>query len=283
MRFTLFWILGVSSLAMAGQSGLPDLSAEQIIEKHVAARGGLENWRKIESMVWVGHVERSNAPMPNLPFVLEMKRPDKTRFEIKAQNQLSLRVFDGANGWKLRPSAGGAPEVQPYTPEELAYAKEGLGLDGPLMDHAAKGVAVALDGVEEVEGRKAWHLKLRLPSGARHDVWIDGVSFLEVKHARESGNGQSRAVVVYRNFRTQEGLQMPFMIESDGETGKAANRMVIDRITLNPLLEDRLFAKPRVPGQRRGITVDTRSPPPARRTSGGLSRPAIATRPGPTS
>ena len=45
----------------------PELTAEQIVEKNVAARGGLEPWRKIETMVWVGHMERAGGPMASVP------------------------------------------------------------------------------------------------------------------------------------------------------------------------------------------------------------------------
>src|SRR6266436_1781597 len=38
-----------------------------------------------------------------LPFVMELKRPRKMRFELQFSGQTAIQVFDGANGWKLRP------------------------------------------------------------------------------------------------------------------------------------------------------------------------------------
>jgi hypothetical protein len=88
----------------AASSTATELNAAQIVEKNVAARGGLEAWRKVDTMVWAGRLERSNVPATNMSFTLEMKRPNKTRFEINAMHHTTTRIFDGAQGWKSRPS-----------------------------------------------------------------------------------------------------------------------------------------------------------------------------------
>lgn len=241
----------------------PELTAAQIVEKNVAARGGLDAWRKVQTMVWVGHIESANSSASKMPFVLEQKRPNRTRFEIKSQNQMSLRIYDGTNGWRMRPSASGKPEVQPFTNDELRFAHDGQGIDGPLMDYTAKGVAVALDGVDEVEGHKAYRLNVRLPSGASHHIWIDAQNFLDIKYDRQSRNtfGQPGTMsVFYRDYQTIEGLQIPLTIETGTDTSKATDKMVIDKISLNQPLEDQMFAKPRVPGRRNGVTVKADAP-----------------------
>jgi hypothetical protein len=225
----------------------PEMTAAQIVEKNVAARGGLEAWRKIETMAWAGHIESGNVPGAALPFVLEMKRPDKTRFEVHVQNQRSVRMYDGSHGWKLHPARDGQPDLQPYTAEELKFAHDAEGIDGPLMDYQAKGVSVALEGVDKIGGNQAYRLSVKLPSGASHHVWIDAQSFLEVQSDREAHNavGMSGTVTVhYRDYRTIDGLQIPFMIESGGSASQATDKMVIDRIALNPPLEDWMFARP---------------------------------------
>ena len=257
--------LGISNLAVASEAGNGQgLTASQIVEKNAAARGGLEAWRKIQSMAWVGHIDSSSAPQPNLPFALEMKRPNKTRFEIKAQNQTSVHMFDGARGWKLRQVNLGKPEVQPYTLDELRFAEDGQGMDGPLMDYQAKGIAVALGGMDEVEGRRAYRLSVKLPSGNSHHVWVDAQTFLEVKYDRlaRSKFGQAGMVsVFYRDYRTVEGLQIPFMIESKADKATATDKMVIDKVLLNPPLEDAVFAYSGSPGRGRmaGAGTDPRS------------------------
>jgi hypothetical protein len=275
--------------ALAGQPPVAArLSAAQIAEKNMAARGGLEAWRRIETMVWVGHIVSSNAPIPSMPFVLQQERPNKTRFEVTVNSQRSVRVFDGTEGWKSIPTHEGPPNVQPFTAQELKFARDAQGIDGPLIDYETKGNTLALEGSEKLEGRKAYRLRVGLPSGESHHVWIDAQSFLDVKSDRTSynSNGLSGTVVVsYRNFQTVGGLQIPGVIETGAGPGKSTDRLVIEKVALNPPLDDQLFAKPtastmphaaRVPATRAPPTTSpmTAAPPAPEATPRDTLRPA---------
>jgi hypothetical protein len=275
----MWWVLagGIATLAVAGEPvPAPGLTAEQVVDKNVAARGGLEAWKKVDTMVWIGHIERAQAP--SLPFVLQQKRPNKSRFEIKVQNQIAVRIYDGSQGWKLRTGSDGRPDVQAYTSEELSFARDWQFIDGPLMDYAAKGVGVALDGIDDIEGRPAYRLRLSLPSGERHHVWIDAQTFLDVKSDREAHHvygRSSRVSVHYRDYQAREGLQIPFTIESGGDATQTRDKMVIDKVLLNQPLDDQLFAKPDLPVPRHGIAVGaTRSQ--AARPRGFSTQPPMA-------
>lgn len=257
---------------VSGSSAAPELTADQIVAKSIAASGGLEAWRKVESMAWIGHIESANAPAPSMAFSLELKRPHKTRFELKVQNQTAIHIFDGAHGWKLHPAGNGKPGLLPYTADELSYARDVSGIGGALVDGADRGTAVALEGMDEVEGRKAYRMGIKLQSGATQRVWIDAQTFLEVKSERESRNGYGRTnkvTVYYRNYQKIEGLQMPMLIESSAGTGNATDRMVINQVLLNPVLDDRMFARPNLPsrpnvGRRGEVTVEISDSPAAR-------------------
>src|SRR5437899_8052329 len=147
--------VGLVAVALAaGCAAAAKLAAAEIVAKNVAARGGLDAWRKVETMVWIGHIESAHAPLPSMQFKLEQKRPNKTRLQINALGDKSVRVFDGVQGWKLR-SARGRPEVQPYLPQELKFAQAGDGIDGPLFGYAAKANAGTLGGADELGGGRA--------------------------------------------------------------------------------------------------------------------------------
>ncbi|HEV7611469.1 MAG TPA: hypothetical protein VGO37_06315 [Steroidobacteraceae bacterium] len=246
------------ALAWAGAIGKgvpppPQLGAAQIVAKNVEARGGLEAWRKIQTMVWVGHMESMNAPQPSMPFVLQQKRPNKTRFELMTMNQRSVRVFDGTHGWKMRPERGGSSDVQVFTPQELKFARDAQVIDGPLIDYAAKGNTVTLLGAEKIEGRNAYRVDVHLASGEHQTLWIDAATFLEVRLDRMSFSSSGMpgmATVFYRNYQTVEGLQIPSMLEIGVGSGKKPDRMFIEKISLNEMLEDRTFDRPGMPRRR---------------------------------
>ena len=109
------WMAGAAANAEpatpAGQRALAKTAAE-VIDRNVAARGGLEAWRKVETMVWLGHLERGARDAQRIPFVMTLRRPNLTRFELKEQLNQFTRIFDGAHGWKIRPGANGRPDTK---------------------------------------------------------------------------------------------------------------------------------------------------------------------------
>jgi len=258
--------LAASTTAAAESATAPELTAEQIIEKNVAASGGLEAWRKVQTMIWVGHMERPGAPMSSMPFVLQQKRPNKTRFEITGVGQRSLRIFDGTHGWKVRPASDGSPDVEAYTPQEARFARGEQVIDGPLIDYQAKGTTVRLEGIEEVDGRKAYGLSLKLASGEHHEVWIDSQTFLDLKYIRtsySSAGAPGTVSITYGGYKDIGGLQIPSVLEIGTASGKVPDKMVIERIALNPPMDDRVFRRPGRPSRRQTVTIEPTPAPGA--------------------
>jgi outer membrane lipoprotein-sorting protein len=292
-----------SSLAVAGSIAVAadvtpagaKLSATDIADKNVAARGGLQAWRAVQTMTLAGKLgaggnQRATLQMPappqvvsaaansaqkpsqqaisgttrpveevQLPFLMELERPRKMRFELQFNGQTAIQVFDGANGWKLRPFLG-RRVVEPYTPDEMKTTSTQADLDGPLVDYAAKGTTIELAGVEKVEDRDTYKLKLTMKNGAAVHVWIDAQTFLEAKIQGQPRllDGVDHPVEVYfRDYRPVNGLQIPFVLETRvlpvAHTAQGfrdppvpPERTIIDKVVVNPKLDDSLFSKPEV-------------------------------------
>jgi len=184
------------------------LTAAQIVNKNVAARGGLKAWHGVQTLTESGKMGaggdqreaqavapavkrpgKQGGPMPTsprlaqeaqLPFTLEMERPRRMRLEIQFKGQTAVQVYDGSNGWKVRPFLN-RMEVENYTEDELRKAALQADLDGPLVDYSAKGTTVELVGTEKVEDKDNYRLKLTMKDGHAVDVWIDAKTFLESK------------------------------------------------------------------------------------------------------
>jgi hypothetical protein len=253
------------------------LSAEEIVAKNVEARGGLEAWRKVDTMLWMGHIESEHAPLPSVQFMLAQQRPDKTHFEINAMGEKTLRVFDGVQGWKLHPVRG-RPGVEPYSIQDVRFEQDGPGIEPLLVDYAAKGRSIELQGVDEIDKRKAYHLLVHTTAGNAQQVWVDAQTFLEVRYDRAvSGSaGASKTVsVVYRDYKDTDGLKIPSIIETGVGPGVAPDRMVIEKVVLNPRLDARTFI---MPGARPKPQQQSGFPLPRRRSvsPGGGLPPALS-------
>jgi hypothetical protein len=250
-RVFLFGIALPASMSVLGVSGaqaMGSLTAAQLIDKNIAAKGGLQSWRAVQSMTFSGKLDAGGKSKTQLPFVLEKKRPRKTRVEIVFANDTAVQVYDGANGWKLRPYLG-RRTVEPYSPEELRSAAFESDVDGPLVDYAGKGSKVELEGVEKVENRDAYKLKVTLKGGQVQHLWLDAGTFLEVKveGTPRRMDGKMRPVSIYlRDYKTVNGLQVPYVIETAVEGNRDTHKMLVESVAVNSKLDDALFAKPNV-------------------------------------
>jgi hypothetical protein len=181
-----------------------------------------------------------------LPFTLEMKRGRKSRLEIQFNGQTAVQVYDGTRGWKLQPYLN-RKDVDSFTADELKVSADPADLDGQLIDHAAKGTKIDVEGVEPVEGTPAYRLKLTLKSGHVIHDWVDTKSFLEVKieGAPRRLDGRMHSVAVYlRDYRAENGLQIPHVLETTVQGVQRSERIQIDKVVVNPRLDDSRFAKP---------------------------------------
>ena len=223
------------------------LSPEEIVDKSVAAQGGLQAWRAVQTISYVGKMESGGRQNVQLPFVIEMKRPRKTRVELEFANDKAIQVYDGTNGWKLRPFLG-RRSVEPFSPDELKAASLEFDLDGPLVDHSAKGTQVELEGVEKVEGHDTYKLKLTLKDGRVRHLWVDAETFLEVKieGIPRRMDGKMRPVeIYYRDYKTVNGLLVPYILETLVQGVRQSHKMTIEKVVVNPKLDDSLFVAPK--------------------------------------
>jgi outer membrane lipoprotein-sorting protein len=240
-------LLSGAAAAAADVAPAARLGVAQIVQRNVDARGGLAAWRAVSSMTLSGDMDAGGKQNTTLPFVLSLKRPNKTRLEIRFQEQTAVQVYDGAKGWKLRPFLG-RNEAEPYTPAEAKLAAA-ADLDAPLVDYAAKGTKVALEGTDTVEGKGAYKLRLTRKSGNPVNLWVDASSFLELKmdgEPRKMDGRMHKVAIFFRDYKKVNGLTLPYLTETVVEGVPGAHKMAVKTIAVNPSLEDALFAKPQL-------------------------------------
>ena len=290
--------------ALAAETSAPPagVSVSQIIDKHVAARGGIKAWHSVETLTVSGKMEAgtgdslqrsismarrgagvsvkraereaaTEAAQPGgikqvqLPFRLEMKRPNKSRLEIDFDGKTAVQVFDGQNGWKLRPYLN-RDDAEPFTSEEAQAQQTQADLEPALIDSAAKGSRVALEGTDKIDGHNAYRLKVTLKNGTVQHVWIDAQSFLDVKveGVPRRMDGIPRTVWIYqRDFKAVQGVKVPYLYETIHQGSPQSHRMVIESVNVNAPLADVRFTKPQVLVAGSPTSNQPPSPAPAKK------------------
>src|SRR5215468_10561349 len=271
--------LSLTSFSTLPAAGQAKLTAAQVVEKNIAARGGAQAWKSVQTKSWSGKmdagagdsIERSrrfaqnqghfsNSRMAHgdmaagdktdkqvqLPFKHEMKRPNKSRTEVEFAGKTAVQVFDGSNGWKVRPFLN-RNDVEAFTADETKMESEDPGLTGYLIDYTARGAKVDLASMEKVEGHDAYKLKVTSKTGGVKYVWVDAQSFLDVKvsgNAKRMDGKMHNVYIFQRDFRDVQGVKVPFVMETAVEGYRETHKAVLETVVVNPKLDDSLFTKP---------------------------------------
>ncbi len=236
-------------LALSGASASTAssrLTVAQIVDKNVAARGGLAAWRAVHTMTMSGKLQAGGTNNVELRFELDLARARKSRLELQFRGQTAVQVYDGVNGWKVRPFLN-RHEVEPYSPEELKQASSQSDLDGLLIDYAAKGERIELADMDKVADQDAYKLKVTMNNGQSKYVWVDAKSFLETKieDSPRRLDGKEHAVYTYmQDYRSVKGLMVPYLLETAVDGVKRSEKIRVESVVINPKLDASRFVKP---------------------------------------
>ncbi len=222
-------------------------TADEIVNKAVAARGGADKIKAVQSERVTGRITFTGGLEGT--FVLELKRPRKMHIEISVEGQKVIRVYDGKSaGWMVNPFAENK-DVQPMSAEDLRSVADESDFDGPFVDYKAKGSQIELAGKEELEGKPVYRLKLTNKNGDVRFYLFDASSFFVLKWegVRKVEDKEFPWESFFSDFRDVQGLKYPFKIDQGSPGTEIQQNLVTEKIEINVQIDDAHFAKPAPP------------------------------------
>jgi outer membrane lipoprotein-sorting protein len=218
-------------------------SADEIIARHIAARGGMDKLKSVQTVRMSGKM--AMGPGIEVPIALELKRPSRMRMEMTFQGMTGIQAYDAGTGWMVMPFSG-RTDPQPMSPDDLKDAEEMSDLDGALVDYKTKGHSVELLGKEKVEGTDAYKLRITLKNGDQRTVYLESESFMEI---RQEGKRKIRGSDVeieasMGDFKEVGGIIFPHSIEQAMKGNPQKQKITIDKIEINPSVDDSRFKMP---------------------------------------
>jgi len=223
-------------------------TADEVIEKSIAAMGGRAAMEKIKTRSMTGNIALT-TPAGDIPGTVEITHaaPNKNRTVIKAD--LSAfgagplvvdQRFDGTNGYVLDTMQGN----RDITGNQLDNMKS-TSFPHAFLTYKAKGMAVKLTGREKVGDRDAFVLLFEPSVGSPVRQFVDAESYLPVKtviRANLPPMGDIEQTAIASDFRTVDGVMVPFKIEvTSPATGIT---MTFSKIANNVAVEEKSFVKP---------------------------------------
>ncbi len=249
MRSTMIDRLGIALLLSLAASSTHAQTVDDVVRRYVEARGGLARLHAVQTLRLTGTLE---LPGVSAPYVLELKRPNKVRTEFTVEGQKGIQAYDGRTAWKQLPLPGEKPRLM--DPDEAAETRAQADVDmSPLVDAAAKGYTVELEGRDRLPGGDTFKLVVQGKDGPPRTMHIDTRTHLVVEMLdRRPMDGKSVEVVTeIGDYRTEGGLTFPHRLEvGPRDAPDQRQRIVLEKVEINPPLDDARFSMPPAPAGR---------------------------------
>jgi hypothetical protein len=222
----------------------PPAPVDEIVASNLAARGGRDRIRALRSIRETATATASGGRVARV--VREIKRPGFFRLEFSYHGTTSIFANDGETGWQVAPLQGQF-EPKAMAPEaDAAAGVDQRDIEGALVDWREKGHMVELLGRETLPGGEAFKLKLTLEGGAIRYDYVD-VASRQVVRADVTRTIRGRPVELqntFSDFREVGGIVFPYLIETRAKDRPEVIRIEVEKIELDPDLDDARFRLP---------------------------------------
>jgi outer membrane lipoprotein-sorting protein len=237
-------VVTVALAALLPAAYAPAQTVDEIVAKHLAARGGREAIAAVKTLRMSGHA--TAGPGREAIVRREIARPGKIRTEFVFQGTTGIYAFDGKQGWRVSP-LDGSLDAEPLPDDEAAASAEQADIEGPLVDWKAKGHKIERVGTASLPGGPAHELRVTLKSGAVRRVFVDETTgFIVRMESTRRVRGHDVALETdFGDYRKTDGVAFPHSIEGSARGRPNRLRIVVDSVEVNPKLDDARFQMPR--------------------------------------
>jgi len=241
------WSVGpllLSAMLLVSCASPSPSPVDEIVDANLAARGGAERIRALQSIRQTGVVTASGGRTARV--VRELKRPGMVRLEFIVQGTTAVFAHDGGTGWQVAPLQGQFDPVMTAPGGDAVAGVDQRDLEGHLVDWREKGHTIELVGREMLPGGEADVLKVTLSDGSVRTDYVDVATRLIVR-SDVTRLVQGRPVQLENtlsDFREVDGLVFPFRMETRARERPEVVTIVVDTIELDPELDDERFQFP---------------------------------------
>jgi hypothetical protein len=231
-------------LAVACLSGISRAqTAEELVNKNIAAKGGIEKIRAIKSIRQSGKFDGGGGFSAMV--LQESMRPNLIRQAFSLQGMSAIQAYDGSTGWQIQPF-GGHKDPELMGEDDLRDLLLDADFDGPLVDYKEKGNTVEYLGHDVVDGDDALRLKVTLKNGDIIYYYLDPDTYLEIrKDVQQFIRGSIRdRVVSPGSYKAVAGVMFPFSISTGPLQNPTGQTITVTKLEVNVPIENSEFAVP---------------------------------------
>lgn len=209
-------------------------TADEVIDKYIAAIGGKEKWKQVNSMKVEGQIEVQGL---EIPFTMQAVNNKGARVDAEFQGNKFIDITTPSQGWSQNPMAG-KTTLQPLSADELKEKLDDLDIQGAFIDYKEKGSTVESLGKDEEDGNEYFKIKLTTKNKNETTYFFDLKTYLIYKQEttnKKQGQDIKISIKHYDYQDTDFGVKVPYKIDQGGMM------MVTKKVTTNPVVDDKLF------------------------------------------
>jgi len=239
MRHAVIVLVAASCLSVFARAQ----SAEELVDKNIQAKGGLEKMKAIHSMRMSGKLNAGGGFIAGV--TQENMRPSLVRQTFSLQGMTAVQAYDGSAGWQIQPF-GGHKEPEMMGEDDLRDLVLAADFDGPLVDYKEKGNTVEYLGHDVVDGDDALRLKVTLKNGDILYYYLDPDTFLEIRReSQQFIRGSIREhVLEMGSYKPVNGVMYPYSLSEGPKSNPSAQTTTVEKIEVNVPIPDSDFALP---------------------------------------
>jgi hypothetical protein len=219
-----------------------DLTVDQMIDKHLEARGGKEKVESIQALRMTGkwqskHISSSTS-------TVTITHDHFLRRTEPGDGIVMVKAVDGDETWEVTPQAGITKPVAMVVKEGSRYRRL-ADPQGALVNAQQKGNKVEMVGKMPWQTLEVYKVKVTYPDQGVNYLYLDAETFLPVRMVQSMYVAQLGEDVgiefLYEDYRDVQGIKLPFKEKANAPEVSYAHEVTWNAIEINPPVDPAIF------------------------------------------
>jgi hypothetical protein len=209
-------------------------TADEIVDKNIAAMGGKEKLATLTSVRLTGSMSTQGM---DIPLTITRAHQMGMRVEFEVMGTSNYQIANTKEGWTFMPIQGMTSPVQMEEEQYKSFAGQ-LDVQGIFYNYKEKGTTIEYIGTEKVDGTEAYNLKVTLKSGKVSNYYIDTKTNFLIKTSSKVNAGGEEVEVsnTYSNYKANaDGYMFPY------SSASMQGPITFEKIETNIKVDESLF------------------------------------------